>query len=571
MSCVPVEDPGAIMAGRKQNPIDDLSGEDLIRFLIDQATQDFADDPDLVGKDGKPKFTAQDEKLARLPQNDLGNGARLRARCGKDLIFVPEIGWLGWSGKIWSAEDGHDLARKAAHDTARAMRREALALISAGPVEGEDNETFEKRVKGFRRFVKDCGNVSRINAMLEAAAPYVAARIDDLDRPQWVFNAADCALDLLPPSAERFSAAPLTRQAEPADLSPEGRGEENENGGVRRRAHGRKDLVTRAAGARYDPAATCPAFLSFLAGAVPDREIADFLQRFFGYALCGSVREQVVMLFYGQGSNGKSTLMDTITHVMGDYARGVPISSIMGDGKKSAGQASPDLARLRGARYVTTSEPDTGERFSEGTIKMLSGDERMTVRHLNKDYFEFYPQFKVVVSFNNKPNVRGIDEGFWRRIVLVPFDQKFVDPEKLAENPGARVKIKGLGEAMRAEAPGILNWMLDGYRIWREKGLMIPERVRAATDGYRAEANPVAQFAQECVVKKSGARVIATRMFQAYGLWSKENALDAVTQNLFGRRMADMGYVKIKSAGFSQYEHVDLTDDVRRKLDGWDA
>lgn len=142
---------------------------------------------------------------------------------------------------------------------------------------------------------------------------------------------------------------------------------------------------------------------------------------------------------------------------------------------------------------------------------------------------------------------------------------------KLGENPGAKPKIKGLGDALKVEAPGILNWMLDGYRIWRERGLMIPDRIRAATEGYRAEANPVAQFAQDCLIRKSGARVMATRMYEAYKIWCKDNATDDMTQTLFGRRLGDMGFNKFKSGGFSQYFDVDLADPIRQKLDGWGA
>jgi putative DNA primase/helicase len=553
---------------RKDDPYEGLEGEDLIRALIDEAVGDFSDDPP-VDKTGAPEFSAIDSKLSAFPQNDLGTSARLRKRFGHDLMHIAEIGWLGWTGTCWSAEDGDNIAHKKAHDTSRALRREAMALISAGPQEGEAQDVFVKRVKAFRRFVKDCGNSGRINAMLEVAAPYLARRVDELDQAPFIFTAQNASLELLDPKQTAFG--PLS-----PDPSPErGEGKESEllpteDGGIRRRAPSRKDLLTRCAAVAYDTAATCPGFLAFLADTVPDRDIRGFLQRFFGYCLCGSVREQVVVMFYGQGSNGKSTLMDTITHVLGDCARGVPIASIMSTGIKGAGQASPDLARLRSARYVTTSEPDTGERFSEGTIKMLSGDERLTVRHLNKDYFEFYPQFKVVVSFNNKPNVRGIDEGFWRRILLVPFEQRFVDPHQMAEFPRAKLKIRGLGETLKAEGPGILNWMLDGYRLWRESGLDIPDSVRAATDTYRTESNPIKAFADDCLARAPGGRVNATEAYRAYEAWCKDNSVDAATVTMFGRRLADMGFPKLKS-GVYFYTGVELTPAALKRLEWADS
>src|SRR5690606_19427571 len=127
--------------------------------------------------------------------------------------------------------------------------------------------------------------------------------------------------------------------------------------------------------------------------------------------------------------------------------------------------------------------------------KTVSGEEALVVRHLNEGFFEFFPQFKLCISFNNKPSVRAADDGFWRRVLLIPFEQRFYNPGDAEYREGDLPKNKNLRhELIAEEGSGILNWMIDGYLMWRENGLMVPEKVRAATAEYKAESNHVLQF-----------------------------------------------------------------------------
>lgn len=245
-------------------------------------------------------------------------------------------------------------------------------------------------------------------------------------------------------------------------------------------------------------------------------------------------------MLWGEGSNGKSTLVDLLNWLLGDYALVTPFASLLHTDQRRGGEPTPDLARMPGARLVSAAEPETGARFAESMLKQLTGGEKMTVRHLRQDFFEFKPQFKLCLSFNNKPYIRGQDEGIWRRLLLVPFNQRFVDADRLKENPGALPKVKDLDKKLHAEASGILNWLLDGYRMWAEKGLDIPATVRAATDEYRHESNPVHQFIQGWCERVSGSMIPASRLYEAYQLWCKENAMEPVKQTSFGRRMSEM-------------------------------
>lgn len=460
-----------------------------------------------------------DRKLYKKKRNDAGNAQRLVARYGEDLLFIKEAGWYGWTGSLWSLDEGENRAYLCAEQTADDMFGEALAALAAGPHENEPPKKFKERISACYKFALGSGNATRMTAMVNHAARYLSENMDVLDTKPFLLNLSNGTLNLKAPDT----------------------GEENFDGVVLEK-HNRAHKISKVARAAYDPEAQAPVFQKFISEVVPDDEIRLFLQRFFGYCLTGDTGEQIIVMFWGEGSNGKSTLMDLIDWLLGDYALVTPFASLLHTDQRRGSDASPDLARLPGCRFVSAAEPDTGARFSESMLKQLTGGEKMTVRHLHRDFFEFKPHFKLCLSFNNKPYIRGQDEGIWRRILLVPFTQRFVDPDLLGKNPGALPKIKNIDEKLRAEAPGILNWILDGYRMWAERGLDIPDKVRAATAEYRHESNPVHQFIHAWCEIVPGASIQASRLYEAYQLWCKENAMDPLNQTNFGRRMTEMKF-----------------------------
>ncbi|MFN3827799.1 MAG: phage/plasmid primase, P4 family [Micavibrio sp.] len=539
------------MTGQNQPHTPDDSAEEFSAGGLAEMQAILNDAEAVYYDDGPPreyppldKVAAIDQKLCRYSATDLGNAERLVARHGADLIWIKEIGWVCWTGKRWDRERGDTEVQLRAHDTARAIRNEVLAMGALGPYEEETPKAFDERMEKFAKFAKDSKNQRRLGAITTIAGPILHGMNDDLDRHHFLFNTESGTINL---------------QAKDT-------GDGSYNGGIALRKHQREDRLTRLSPIKYDPDAQCPRFLQFLRDIQPDDDIQLFLQRFFGYCLSGSIREQIVVMFYGQGSNGKSTLMDLMNYVMGDYALVLPFASLLQDDRRRGSEATPDLARLPGARFVTSAEPETGARFSEATLKTLTGGEKMTVRHLNKGFFEFYPQFKLCLSFNNKPAIRGQDDGIWRRIVLVPFDQKFVDQEKLAEFPRAKLKDRSLEGALREEAAGIFNWILDGYRLWVESGLQIPARIRAATEEYKTESNPVNQFLLACTRRREGGYVQATRLYEAYKLWCQDNALDPMSQTKFGYRMKDSGIEKSRGE-YITYTGIELNLDVETRLD----
>jgi putative DNA primase/helicase len=488
---------------------------------------------------------ALDRKLYNKLPSDIGNTERLVTRYGKNMAFVKTSGWFAWDKKRWSLEDGDKYAYLFAEKTARDLKGEAIAMRAAGPYEDETPKQFQERIKKFQRFALNSGNKTKINAMVDQAKCHLWQKPDIFNQNKNLFNVQNGTLN----------------------LEAEYNGEESFDGIVLQK-HSRKDFITKVANVQYDPNAPQPQnFLKFIYDILPDDEIRNFMQRFCGYCLTGDTSESIVAMFWGGGSNGKSTLIDIIDYILGDYAMTTPFGTVLQSdkGSKGGGDATPDLARLPGARFVSAAEPDTGARLSEGAVKKVTGSDVLPARHLNKDFFEYVPQFKLVLSFNNKPYIRGQDEGIWRRLILIPFEQRFVDEELLDKNPHAKPKIKNLDKAMRKEASGILNWMLDGYRLWAETGLKIPEKIRAITDEYRQDSNPIYDFLSSWCVRDPKGTIQAKRCYTAYKLWCSDNGVDPISFTAFGTWIKDMNFEKTDGR-LIFYKGLALTPDAETRM-----
>ncbi|MBK8175223.1 MAG: hypothetical protein IPK66_08155 [Rhodospirillales bacterium] len=430
--------------------------------------------------------------------NDLGNARRLQARFGQDCCSVHGLGWHAWHEGRWNREDGEDRAQVAAQNTANAIRGESRKLMGEHP----------ERAKALLTHARRSGSSWAISAMLREARPHLNVPLAALDARPELANVKNGTMEL--------------------------------DRDLRCRPHRREDYLTKLMPIRYDPDAGFPVFREFLATILPNVRVREFLQRWFGYCVTGYTHEQLIVMFHGAGANGKSTLLDTLRFVMGDYVQILPFASLLQDDRKRGSEPSPDIARLPGVRLVTASEPELGRAFSEAVIKTLTGESTILARHLREGFFEFAPQFKLVVSCNNRPKVRGQDEGTWRRLLLVPFDQT-IPPEE---------RDKRLLQRLRAEAPGVLNWLLEGARLYLADGLNIPGEVRAATSDYRIESDPLRPFLSEWCVRGPGVgNVRAKRLYRAYVLWCDEQARDPISQTRFGLSLGDMGVAKWLSNG----------------------
>ncbi len=471
-------------------------------------------------KNGRKKTVSRDDDDAGLPSpseldgalawqltNDYGNGQRLAQRFGGELMFVENIGWFAWDGVRWNGAEGADAATRKAQLVSLAIFDEARAIKAKYP----------DRAVMLNRHAVDTGNMRNINAMLKAGAPYLSRPQDALDEDGFLVTCENGTIEL----------------ARDVEL----------------RAPERDDLITRRLNAKFDTRSACSRFEAFLAVILPDPEIREFVQRVFGYALCGSIREQCIFLFYGTGRNGKSTLINVVREVFGDYACVSPINTFLAkrDGASGA-DASPDVARLAGGTHlVTASEPNENSRFDESLIKAMTGGEPMTARFLNQGFFTFAPRFKLVVSMNHLPSIRGADAGIWRRIRVVPFTVQI--PEETVD--------RELEAKLLEERDGILQWVLTGFEEWMRGGLQPPASAIAAVENYRADQDPVGEFLKVRCVRTSeidpGTGEIWTSsrkdLLDAYKKWCEDEGLEPLSPKAFGSKLGAHGFARVKRQG----------------------
>lgn len=532
------------------------------------------------------------DRSARLPLNDYGNGQRLVIHFGEDLMFVPRIGWFAWDGKVWAQDFDGMGVRRVAHKipaiiAEEATRRkfsdrDAAILKAARDGEGEYQRllllpTLDEAQTGERtrlrelidsaakvkardaklraehgRFAKSAGNSAKITNMLMEAEPYVERRVDALNTDPMVVNCETGTLAFVRDAeAEQWSDG---GQVWRVDLQP----------------HARDDLITKMMPVEFDPQAQCPEFDAFLARIQPLPAMRAFLQRWFGYSLTGLTDEQKLVFFHGAGRNGKSTLVDLIARILGEYAASVPIESLTGTEQRKGSDATPDLVRVIGARMVRASEPEEGIRFKEATVKSFTGGEPILIRKMREEFVEVEPIFKLTISGNHKPNVRGTDDGIWRRILLVPFavqiPREEVDPL--------------LPKKLWAERSGVLNWILEGTRQFLAGGLQEPAEVLDATAEFRDDSDPVRTFLLDCCLVTGDASdvEIGRDLTEAFQTWQKDQGGAPWGARTVSLRFSEKAgvhtdpktlatYAKHKMTATSGYAGIVLKSEMRARLD----
>ena len=313
-------------------------------------------------------------------------------------------------------------------------------------------------------------------------------------------------------------------------------------------AHRHDDYLTRIAGTEYHHNANCPTFITTLNAIFrQDAELIAYVQRLFGYMLTGTTGEQVLAFFHGSGSNGKTTIVNVLENILGDYAGTAPGDLVVQRNGSDLNNLAT-LAKLRGSRLCKISELNDGDRLSEAMVKTLTGQDRVTCRFLHQGFFDYYPQFKILMLSNHKPSIRGTDHGIWRRIHLIPFLRKFSDSEKDTTLP----------EKLRAEYPAILHWMVQGCLEWQRIGLQPPKVVLQAVKDYQKTEDVFQQWLEErCETgpEFSETAQILLNSFIEYTRWKN------VTPQKFGKMLSEAEFERSHSRAGARYLGLRLSVD----------
>lgn len=426
------------------------------------------------------------------PHTDLGNARRLVAAYRGTLRHVPLWRkWLVWDGCRW--------ARDRTGEAPRAAKSIARRLTAAAEEEQDANRRRE-----LLRSAKAAESAQGIRAMLELAATELefALAPDDLDQRPDLLNTRSGVLDL------------ETLVLEPHDPTLN---------------------LTKVTACGYDPHAEAPLFAMFLERIQPDPTMREFLARLLGHTISGRVHEHLLAIAFGVGANGKSTLFELVREVLGDYAATTDPGLLI-----DRGDVHPTgIADLFGLRLALTHETDAGRRLAEGTIKRLTGGDKIRARRMREDFWEFAPTHSIVMVTNHRPVVTGDDEGIWRRLRLVPFEVVIPPDERDSELPAR----------LRAEAPGILRWLVDGYRAYLDRGLDEPSQVTEATAAFRAEADHLGLFLEERCVTVAVASVRSSDLFTVWARWCAGEHIDPGTQTAFSLKLQERGFDRSKSHG----------------------
>ena len=265
-----------------------------------------------------------------------------------------------------------------------------------------------------------------------------------------------------------------------------------------------EDRITKCCNVEFDPLAKCRVYDETLAQIFEDSEMRDYWHRFTGYSITGDCREEVFAICWGEGGNGKGTLINTIAWTLGDYADDLPFSSLELQDRSSI---PTDLAKIDGKRFVTASETSASRRLNEARIKALTGRDQITARFMHKDFFTFTPVAKFWLSTNPKPKVVETTNGFWRRVHMIPFEKTFNPPN---------LELK---DQLKLESAGILVRLVEGCLAWQARGLQKPAAVLAATEAYRDESTPLTEFIEERCITGSNCHSSFGELFAAYQNW----------------------------------------------------
>lgn len=400
------------------------------------------------------------------------------------------LGWHYWDGARWAMDSRGKRAHK--------VLTELLTLCTTPDALSDSALLSDLRA---------ANTANGSNGVLDLASRQLDADAADMDNDPYLLNMQNGTLDL-----RTFELRP----------------------------HNPVDRITKVARAAFSTSACSNRWTDFLNSSLPDMEIQEFLQRFIGSALIGTVLDHVLVVATGGGRNGKGVIAETVRYALGDYAITASNSMLVASryGGSSAGEKA-SLMRLRGSRFAIMSELEKGAQLAESTMKQLTGGDSIEAKLMGQNPVEFEPSHSFFMLTNDLPKVDPTADAVWARMRVVPFDVSFVG----REDPN-------LKEDLKLAADAVIAWAVAGLFAYQTEGLNAPAKVMASTESYRAENDDVKQFISEECVLVANARVTRSELHHAYLAWARDNGGEQLTAKAFTPRVAKIpGITEGKSNG----------------------
>lgn len=424
--------------------------------------------------------------------NDAGNADRIVAAADGTIRYCKDLQvWYVWNDGHWRADSQGSIVRFS-------------TTVMRGIYDEAKHEARSDDAKRLAQHASNSLSLSKITSAIELAksCPGINVRAADLDAEPYVVGVLNGVVDLR---------TGLFRAARP------------------------DDLITRRMNVEYVEGAQCPIWEATLDSVFcGNRDVAEFVQRAAGYSMTGDTSEQCFFFLHGSGANGKSTVLNALREIMGDYAVQTSPDVLMAKTSVNASGPTPEIARLAGPRFVAANETEEGQRLAESMVKQLTGGDAVTARVLHGAPFDFVPKFKLWLAGNHRPTVRGDDHGIWRRMVMIGFDKRYSGGEQ----------NKHLPVQLRNEYSGVLNWMIAGCLDWQKNGLDTPEAITRLMGAYRSDMDLVQHWIDEVCTTQQNARTRAQDLYTSYRNWAIQNGHRSFSNQKFAHKLVDRGFEK---------------------------
>lgn len=531
-----------ISLGAPHSPVVEEKGDQTTQGEISEMKKDAESPVNYmnVGDDGEPIFRIKYNVRNDYKYNDTGNAERFYDYFGDCFKYnVDAKMFMFWTGKSWIFDE-KDIIRKYADKLLEIMNIDLKTKEKEiKDIKDSDDDTDTKKMQEIcqaaRKNVDRLSNNAGKNAMFAELQHIhdMPVKNNEFDTNPYILNTESGIVDLKTGKVSVFDKGAMLSKNTHTEIS-------------------------------YDEPKEWLYFLHGIFWRGNDEkakketeEIIACIQQCIGLSLTGSTREQVMFMMYGSGSNGKSTFIEEMSYMMGDYYKTIDSSMLMSQAASNA-SIQFSLAELVGCRFLVTKETNEGEKLAEGTVKAMTGSDQINAQQKYGRPFQFMPQFKLWMMTNNLPIIRGADFGIWRRIFLIPFMHRFTDTEKDMDMP----------EKLKAETPKILGWCVKGFQAYIAQGrrLVMPECLKEALHDYQDDMDVVSKFINKCCKVSSSSSETCSLVFGAFKSWAMNNREFILRESKFSDSMVTKGYLITNNAlGEQCYSGIELLPSYKQK------